>query len=246
MKLGIIGYGCVGGTLGKWFEKFTTHEIKKLDPLKGLNDNLEGCEAIFICIPIKTDQFMGQDLTQLKLIVSAAKFITPNIFIKSTVLPGTNDQMQTISMPEFLTERNAFEEMCRLPILSGHCEVKLLEEIFPHKKLIIVRNQEAELAKYAHNCFGATKVTYFNMIKDLSSRMGLDFERVKEGMFLTGFIEKTHTQVPGPDGQFGYGGKCFPENMSTFSNWLSQKDLQAEYHFMNTVDYLNSVYRQHT
>ena len=34
---------------------------------------------------------------------------------------------------------------------------------------------------------------------------------------LSGYINDTHTYVPGPDGKFGYGGKCFPKDVNAFA-----------------------------
>ena len=36
-------------------------------------------------------------------------------------------------------------------------------------------------------------------------------------MLLSGYINDTHTYVPGPDGKFGYGGKCFPKDVNAFA-----------------------------
>ena len=38
---------------------------------------------------------------------------------------------------------------------------------------------------------------------------GADWRKVHTGVLLSGYINDTHTYVPGPDGKFGYGGKCF-------------------------------------
>ena len=37
------------------------------------------------------------------------------------------------------------------------------------------------------------------------------------GVLLSGYINDTHTYVPGPDGKFGYGGKCFPKDVNAFA-----------------------------
>lgn len=75
-------------------------------------------------------------------------------------------------------------------------------------------SEEAELVKYAHNVFGALKVTYFNCIYDLCRRMGMDYARVRSGILGSTYINDVHTMVPGPDGKFGYGGKCFPKDVN--------------------------------
>lgn len=76
---------------------------------------------------------------------------------------------------------------------------------------------EAELTKYIHNVFGAYKVTYFNAAKAYVEKMGGDWAKVHTGVLLSGYINDTHTYVPGPDGKFGYGGKCFPKDVNAFA-----------------------------
>lgn len=248
MVVGIVGLGFVGGTLARWFEDHTSHDIRKVDPAKGFNDSLKGCDAVFVCIPVRA-KGTGQDLAELKAVVENAKLSTPNVYIRSTVLPGTNDQLGTISMPEFFTARTAYEDMCRLPILCGKPERPTknhsnhLDELFPGKEIIFLKNTEAELAKIAHNCYGALKVTYFNLIYQLAHKFGADFDQVRKGAFITGFIEPMHTQVPGPDGKFGYGGSCFPENMKALEGWLWENGSHNEWMLIAKTIGLNEQYR---
>ena len=54
-------------------------------------------------------------------------------------------------------------------------------------------------------------------VYDYCKRMGADWARVHQGMLLSGYINDTHTFVPGPDGKFGYGGKCFPKDVNAFT-----------------------------
>jgi UDPglucose 6-dehydrogenase len=77
-------------------------------------------------------------------------------------------------------------------------------------------NKECELAKYAHNSFGALKVNYFNIIYDICKAEGASYNKVMEGVLLSGYINDVHTQVPGPDGKFGFGGTCFPKDLRAF------------------------------
>ena len=41
--------------------------------------------------------------------------------------------------------------------------------------------------------------------------------KVHTGVLLSGYINDTHTYVPGPGGKFGYGGKCFPKDVNAFA-----------------------------
>lgn len=72
---------------------------------------------------------------------------------------------------------------------------------------------EACLAKLAHNVFGALKVTYFNCVSNLCQEAGASYLNMLDAVLASGYISACHTRVPGPDGQPGYGGKCFPENV---------------------------------
>lgn len=241
MIVGVIGVGVVGGTLVKWFQEHTKHELRLYDPAKGYLDFLEDCEAIFVSIPVP-DSYTGQDQTELEKAVQHAKKYTKNVFIRSTVLPKTNDRLKTIAMPEFLTEKRAYQDMCEYPILCGQTDLEFIQRIFPQKEIIMMSNLECELAKFSHNCFGAFKVTYFNMIYNLCKELGADYEKVRKGFSITGFIEKQHTNIA-PDGNFGYGGKCFPTNMRAMIGFLGQKFMKGELLFFRIVDQLNQKYR---
>ena len=52
---------------------------------------------------------------------------------------------------------------------------ELLAKIFPGKEHIDMTSAEAEMVKYAHNVFGALKVTYFNCVYDLCKKNDLNF-----------------------------------------------------------------------
>jgi len=243
LKVGIVGLGFVGSTLKRWFELNTIHEIKCLDPVLDFNDDFEDVDAIFICIPVFSSMD-GQSIAALEGIVNRFRGITEHIFIRSTVLMGVNDKLGTISMPEFFTQRTADEDAKRLPILCGPCDSKILNDLFPNKIIIQMSNLECELSKYAHNCFGALKVTYFNMLNNIAKYHDANIENIKEGMGISGYIDlKNHTQVPGPDGKLGYGGKCFPQNMESFLGYLNSNDFQSEADFIKLIIDLNLSYR---
>lgn len=247
MKIGLIGVGTVGGTLKQYLESLNIHDIRCYDPHKNMNDDLTGCEAIFISIPVKSNH-LGQNTTELATMVKTAKIFCSEIYIRSTVLPGTNDALGTISCPEFLTERRAYEDMKSLPIVVGDTATKI-DKIFPNKVIVKVRNKEAELGKFAHNCFGAMKVTYFNMIERLCRLYGLDYNDVRSIVFLTGFIEPEHTTVPGPDGKHGWGGKCFPDNVDAFKSFLQRHNdtaTQLAGSLLGSIATLNYFHRSAT
>lgn len=227
IKIGIIGYGVIGMAFANWLTEFTKCQKAISDPPKGINDDLSDCHVFFIGIHVPTELDGTQDLTLLRSILKTLPAEKP-IFIRTTLLPGTADMLTAefnrpiYFMPEFLTERTAYADFCNQDIvITG--ERELLDEIFKIKNKIYMTNVEAEICKYAHNVFGALAVTYFNGVHELCTKMGADYNRVRNGFLLSGYLSPTHTHVPGPDGKFGYGGKCFPKDVNAFA--LFNKDL---------------------
>jgi UDP-glucose 6-dehydrogenase len=231
--IGIAGVGAVGGALKKWLETHTKHNIKIYDPPKGHSEPLTDCVATFICVPVPTLHDGTQDYSMLE---DAIKNSCGTKFIRSTVLPGTNNKYGTFSCPEFLTERSAFEDTCKMDILTGHWDNEFLSEIFPGKEIITMTNIEAEIAKYAHNGFGALKVNYFNIVHELCRKMSARYARVLAGVLMSGYINETHTKVPGPDGKHGFGGTCFPKDLRALQGFFPKASFAA-------CLYENEIYR---
>jgi len=246
INVGIIGCGFVGGALKKWLEEHNSDNVQLLisDPPKGYNDNMQNTDIIFISIHIPTEDEGHQDLTLLKQIISGLPDIP--IFIRTTILPGTSDKLskefnkKIYFMPEFLTERTAYQDFCsQTMVFTG--EIELLKKIFPKKKYIEMTSLEAEIAKYAHNVFGALKVTYFNGIFDICNKLNINYQKVLEGVLASEYINAVHTQVPGPDGKFGYGGKCFPKDVNAFVKQF--KDYQIN-DLLKVLHPLNKKFRK--
>jgi UDPglucose 6-dehydrogenase len=58
----------------------------------------------------------------------------------------------------------------------------------------------------------ATKVIFANEFKKLCDAVGVEYGRIAEVATLDKRLGHTHWRVPGPDGQLGYGGSCFPKD----------------------------------
>ena len=199
INVGIIGCGVIGGIMKKWLENHNPEcKILVLDPPKGMNDDLSIADIIFISIHIPTEENRTQDLSLLKNILKACPNVP--IFIRTTLLPGTCDKLseefgrKIYFMPEFLTERTAYEDFCIQSMIYTGCE-NLMKRIFIGKHYITMSNLEAEIAKYAHNVFGAIKVTYFNGIYELAKQYNCDFENIRKGALLSGYINEPFLQT---------------------------------------------------
>ena len=248
-KIGIIGCGVIGDALRKWLlENNREVQVYVNDPAKGYDYDLysNAMDAYFIQIHLPTDEDGLQSTDELESIVGRIHRNIP-IWIRTTILPTTLDKLRKTNdcvnyMPEFLTERSSERDFrTQDMVFTGKPEhVALLRRIFVGRNHIVLTNTEAILAKYAHNAFGALKVTYFNAIHELCEKLGVDYNRVLAGILLSGYINDTHTMVPGPDGKFGYGGKCFPKDVKAFESFSKDSGLSGLLHETET---LNERYR---
>ena len=242
-NVGIVGCGVIGAALKKWLEENTDHKIFVRDPYKGYNDDLSSCDVFFVQIHIPTEDDGHQDLTILEEIISTLP--DKPIFVRTTILPGTSEYLSkkfnrhVYFMPEFLTQRTSEDDFKTQPMVFS-AEPALLSEIFPNKLHIVMSSLEAEITKYAHNVFGALKVTYFNAVADYCSRLGADFDHVQQGVLLSGYINEMHTKVPGPDGKFGYGGKCFPKDVNA---WTEATKGYPIHDLLKPISELNTIFR---
>jgi UDPglucose 6-dehydrogenase len=229
INIGIIGCGVIGEALKRWVSEHNPDcNLLISDPAKGFLDDVSKADIFFVSIHIPTEYDDTQNLNPLKDVIKTLP--DKPIFIRTTLLPGTSDSLskelnkKIFFMPEFLTERTAYKDFCEQPMIFCG-EVDLLTKIFTGKKYITMSSLEAEIAKYTHNVFGALKVTYFNSIQDLAVKNNCNYEKIKEGVLLSGYINNMYTMVPGPDGKFGYGGKCFPKDVNAFAKFTENSQL---------------------
>jgi nucleotide sugar dehydrogenase len=257
LTVGIMGLGVVGGALydfllGKEFD------FRISDPEKDFNEEISEADVIFICVPVPTKDDRTQDLSAVESCIlklkQDKKFYLKPVFLKSTVLPGTCDDlsvkhfMKIYHMPEFLTERRAIEDMQKQEIVCGGKSrlsvdhMHLVMKLFDPKKIHFMSNTEAEIAKYAHNAYAAAKVNFFNIIYSVCLRTYADYESVIKGASITGFIGTEHLQVPGPDGRLGYGGKCLPKDLKAFIGYLEEMNLESS--SLRQTEAENDVFRR--
>mgnify|MGYP001157053038 FL=1 len=234
MNIGIIGQGFVGTAVNeglKSFHKIETFDINKTSTCSSLEDISTKSDVLFVCLPTPMDSITGQCHTGivenvLEEINSINKCNV--VVVKSTIPPGTtetwNDKFKNIQVvfnPEFLTEANSIEDFKNQNriIIGGPrpatTKVKrVFAKAFPKVPIIKTGSTHAEMVKYATNCFLATKVSFANEIFRLCERLDLDYDKVIEYSKFDDRLGYSHWNVPGPDGDFGFGGHCFPKDMN--------------------------------
>jgi len=256
MKVGVIGCGVVGGALAMYLRAFTEAEVLERDPPRGFFGKVATAEIVFICVPADTEEDGRQDLTIVRdcLNYLETREFTGSTVIRSTVLPGTTRRLEkefkklTIShMPEFLIARQALRDVVTQDIVFGERGHEGLSpalgrvvKLFPNNKVKLVTVEEAEIAKYTHNVFGALKVTFCNTIFELAKEFHGSYNQIIDAIAPFNLLEK-HTDVPGPDGKRGYGGHCFPKDTKAFVQMCDRLGISCE--TLRGVPVDNDVYR---
>ena len=216
----------------------------KYDKDKSTCDNLFDlvmeCDVMFVCVPTPMNvkdgschiDIVEEVITEINEIVleteSYPYHIKPIVVIKSTVPPGTTDRLHSknrgidvIFNPEFLTEMNFIEDFKNQSriILGGirrgtNKLRQIYSRVFPHATIVKTGATYAEMVKYFVNCFLATKVSFANEMKQICDGLDIDYDKVVEYATYDERLGKSHWAVPGPDGDFGFGGHCLPKDLS--------------------------------
>lgn len=250
-SVGIVGLGFVGSAVKNAHQKNShlplhTFDIVKESTCSNLAELTKKSDLIYVCVPTPMAKNGACDTTIVENVVSVICENTSGkvIVIKSTVTPGTTQKLQQkynnniiCFNPEFLTEANSYKDflhqkVCLLGI-DTMVDSFIKTDIFNNIKSVIdtVEYSEittpiaAEFFKYAANTFLATKVSFANEMFTLAQSLNLDWEHFSNILQQDTRLGKTHWKVPGPDGKFGWGGSCFPKDLSALLVFAKQSNI---------------------
>lgn len=247
ISIGVVGNGFVGSAIVKGFLQYNDVKVYDANESKASHSLEEVIkqDVVFVCLP--TPMFKDTFECDTSYIINFFnKVITftynPNtvFVIKSTVPIGTTDYLcnkfnplKIVHSPEFLTARTALIDFITPSrnIVGGKDEndietvKKLYEYRFPGVKCFTMSSNESEFVKYFTNTFFATKVSFFNEMFLLVDKLGLSWNNILEGVMSDGRIGISHYQVPGHDGDFGFGGTCFPKDINAFIKTFEKNEI---------------------
>ena len=261
MKIGIIGQGFVGNAIYQKFKNYydvKTFDIKGMMHCNSRKEETMSCDIVFVCLPtpMNQDGSCHTDIVE-EAVADISTLSKGNIVvIKSTIPPGTvakwNKRYNNLNIafnPEFLTEANAvsdFENQTRV-ILGGprSATTKLktiYSKVFPKAAIVKTDSTYAEMVKYVTNSFLATKVSFANEMYQICNKLEVDYDKIIEYATYDERLGKSHWSVPGPDGDFGYGGHCFPKDVKALINLAL--DLNISPRMLTAVDFKNNDVRE--
>ena len=212
-------------------QELLTESLPNLRFSNNHKDAFRHATHIFICVDTPQGKDGEVDLRNFYSVldnIAEDSIQDQCVVIRSTVPVGTNriakeyleskcsHHFDVISFPEFLSQGKAVENMIHPDRLilgvsnqSGIAKAKEIAQMYLIKKapVMITSSENAELIKYASNCYLAMKLSYINNIAQLCEKVGADVEKVAKGMSLDPRIGDAFLKAG-----IGYGGSCFPKD----------------------------------
>lgn len=231
-KIGFIGQGWIGRHYADEFESrmYSVVRYSLEEPYIQNKDLIQDCEVVFIAVPTPTTEegFDESIVREALTLVGSGK----TAVIKSTLLPGITEKLQSefpdifvLHSPEFLVEATAAHDAAKpkrnlvgIPLDTPEYREKavailrILPEA-PYKK--VMHSRDAEMVKYAGNCFLFSKVLFMNLLYDLAESTGCDWKSLHEALINDPRIGESHTQPVHSSGR-GAGGHCFIKDFEAF------------------------------
>jgi nucleotide sugar dehydrogenase len=229
--IGFIGTGWIGQNYCNNFRErgYETVQYSKEAGFEENMDKIKDCEIVFIAVPTPFKPETGFDFSIVESVlplIGEGKIAV----IKSTILPGTTANLQEkfpniflFHSPEFLTEATAkYDAANPARNIVGYTkksftraqEVMSVLPLAPFESIVPVK--EAELVKYAGNCWFYFKVVFMNMVYDVANKLGIDYDKVIEMMAADKRIGRSHLDAVHHGGR-GAGGDCFIKDMAAFN-----------------------------
>ncbi len=240
-KIGIVGAGYVGGAIARAYSDTMAQIIcVDADPSKstGTYQDLMDCEAVFVCVPSPSKPSGECDTSILNSVLYLLKDYKNLIISKTTATPDFYQRSQEIypnlvHVPEFLTAANALHDFLtqEYVIIGGSVLAyqreaeRILKFVQPIKAAAYTSIGEAALTKYIINSFLATKVVFMNEMYELADSLGFDWRKLSILLMSDSRLGGSHMIVPGPDGQFGFGGACFPKDTEALIKFAAKKNV---------------------
>src|SRR3989338_8886640 len=223
--IGFIGQGGIGKAYADNFEhrgyEVIRYSLEK--PWLKNRDRIKECDIVFIAVwtPTTPKGFDTSVIESVLPLVGHGKIAV----LKSTIVPGTTQRLQKrfphtalLYGPEFLSilshvhdAAHPFANLVGMPVndTKHYLAAERVMKMLPRAPLsMICKSVEAEIFKYTHNASGFTQIILFNMMYDLATKLGADWDVVNRAIQADPLISKRYSN-PVHKGGRGAGGGCF-------------------------------------
>jgi UDPglucose 6-dehydrogenase len=130
--------------------------------------------------------------------------------------------------PEFVRQHSALEDFFtpdRVVIGQENSGASDLSDLYAPltDKIILTVFEEAEMIKYASNCFLALKISYFNEISMICKEMGISADKVAHAVSMDSRIGGYGSNVGLP-----FGGACLPKDTEAFATFAKNMNVKHD------------------
>lgn len=252
MKVALIGQGYLGKAYGQMFPEAVVYDEPQIREKwqYGADKEIEAgrlavnqCDIAIVAVP--TDYLDTGEL-DTSIVESVVDWLeTDTILIKSALQPGTTDRLvkktgKNIAVSvELIGEGNYWQPPHKYPhpqdprqhqllIVGGEEPARtkaaevLWERMSPDIRIHLVTALEAEITKMAENTYGALKVTWANVLRDICDKHGANFIQVHQAWSEDGRVDPMHTRSIAH--KRGWNSKCYNKDVRAFAN-LSDSEM---------------------
>ena len=256
-KIGIIGHGYVGEAIAQSI--MPPFQAVIIDPPKGYTATYyeikKDCPNVFVCVPSPQGADGHCDTSIFENVLDNLEGYTGTIISKVTAPPKFYEEQSKrfpnlVYVPEFLRADTAITDFGRTEwiIVGGTVGAYQREaiRIIKHlqsgiKQVELCGIGQAAFVKYAVNNFLATKVVFMNELYQLAESHNYDWKHIAYLMKMDKRVGDSHTQVPGPDGHYGFGGGCFPKDTSALLKYA--EDINVNLNILSAAVKKNTLLR---
>ncbi|MFN2531065.1 MAG: nucleotide sugar dehydrogenase [Pyrinomonadaceae bacterium] len=225
----------------------------RLSATTGLNTAINNSDLSLICVGTPSRPNGSLDLSHIIDVCTGIgkalkeKNEPHTVVVRSTMLPGTMDQVvvptlekfsgkraglhfQVCMNPEFLREGSSLKDFYSPPFTLIGVEEKFsgaqLRELYApvDAPVLVTSIRTAEMVKYVCNCFHALKVSFANEVGNICKAGGIDSHEVMEI-----FTQDTKLNLspyyfkPG----FAFGGSCLPKDLRAMNYKAKELDVET-------------------
>jgi nucleotide sugar dehydrogenase len=236
MKIGIIGHGFVGKAIANAHDQnnllINDPKLVNSNSIEEIKDNTNW---IYVAVPTPMSATGELDTSILDSVLDSLQGYTGLVISKCTALPSyyisakKHYNFRLMHVPEFLTAAKANTDYMtpEMIVMGGDindCQyykdvvVQADKTNTMSTKFVATDIGTASAMKYYANSFLATKVVFNNQFAEWCTKQGINWDNLATINKLDKRLGDTHWAVPGPDGMFGYGGYCFPKDVSALTH----------------------------
>ena len=238
---------------------------ERLRATEDSSEAVNSTDASLVCVGTPSNHNGSLDISHVKRACQrigealSTKRAYHIVVVRSTMLPGTVEDILipilevysgkragrdfgVVVNPEFLREGSSIHDFNNPPftIIGADSE----DAAGPVRRLYAGLNapiinlglKEAEMVKYASNCFHALKITFANEIGNICKALGVDSHQVMDA-----FCKDTKLNLspyylkPG----FAFGGSCLPKDLRAISYKAREVDVDAP--LLNSIMFSNRL-----